>query len=188
MTTRYVCTKSLFTGILPVVGSQGMVKFLLLSALPRESSPDIALVKQSHTLRIWEAQKAWASSIRLCNQRKENGQQTNEMTTTSFTTTDNVKFKSFTLHILKSTSFQSCPRSWNFPYHPQSENVMRLPKNLSTLLKALRQMFRSNEDPPLELEAEPSNWRPMGLRTHMEAYRDKFTYLETIKQIRLKFK
>jgi hypothetical protein len=37
-----------------------------------------------------------------------------------------------------------------------------VPKNLLTLLKALCQMFRSNEDPPLELEAESSNcnnWR-----------------------------
>jgi hypothetical protein len=32
-----------------------------------------------------------------------------------------------------------------------------LTKNLLTALKALRQMFKSNEDPPLALEAESSN-------------------------------
>ena len=40
------------------------------------------------------------------------------------------------------------------------KKYIRFSNSLLTLLKALRHMFRSNEDPPLALEAESSNWRP----------------------------
>jgi hypothetical protein len=36
------------------------------------------------------------------------------------------------------------------------KKYIRFPKNLLTLMKALRQVFRSNADPPLALEAESS--------------------------------
>jgi hypothetical protein len=37
------------------------------------------------------------------------------------------------------------------------KKYIRFPKDLLTSLKALRQMFKSKEDPPLALEAESSN-------------------------------
>jgi hypothetical protein len=54
----------------------GQIFFSLFTTSTQESSLDIALAKRSHILKIWEAQKTWASSIRFCNPRKGNGQRT----------------------------------------------------------------------------------------------------------------
>lgn len=84
-----VCARvdAFFTGILPVGrhAKCGRIFISLFIALTRESSPEIALAKQSSTSKIWEEQKAWASSIRSCSPRKGNGEWTS--TTTSFNLT-----------------------------------------------------------------------------------------------------
>jgi hypothetical protein len=48
-------------------------------------------------------------------------------------------------------------RRWSCLTH--KKKYILVPKYLLTFVKALRQMFKSKEDPPLALEAESSNWR-----------------------------
>jgi hypothetical protein len=47
-----------------------------------------------------------------------------------------------------------------------------------TPLNALRQMFKSKEEPPLALEAESSNWRPWAYLQNKQAIKKKKTMIE----------
>ena len=43
---------------------------------------------------------------------------------------------------------------------PSSQEIHTISKNLLMVLKALRHVFKSDEDAPPALDAELSNWRP----------------------------